>query len=154
MKGLSLTGDAPHSVSLHTISIANQLEVVFDDTISSAECLSRNRRDAATRSVVWDADTLVHSITDEEGSFLTSVEPIGIRDAAGQVHEVQDVQREEKLRALRIKVGLVDEATTVREKIAVARGEADSFDPHAFQSDNEALRKAVSPCWRSRTNDR
>lgn len=138
-----------HGVTLHTVSIANQLSTVFDNNVSAVECLRRNQRDASARSVVWDGQALVHAVTDEEGLSVRP-EPLGAQDASGTLHTFEAISSKSELNALRVKVGLLDEGLALQEKVLRARGEAEVLDPNAFEDENEALRRAVSshsPAW-------
>lgn len=120
------------------VSIAPLLEVPFDDTISADECLARNRLDAATRSVVWDAEKLVLDEIKDDGAHEKTVEPVGVRDAEGVVRSVEEVERWEGMGELRRKVGLEEE-----EGMVFAKGVAKGVGSRGKVSDNEALRKAV-----------
>lgn len=128
-----------HSVTLHTISIAHLLETEYDENITLAECLDRNQREASTRNVVWNAEDLVSSITDEDAK-IKPLDPVGILDDEGKLRSVEEVQRDESLKKIRLKVGLeVDE----EEQLVVSKGEADKAATSTNLSDNEALQQAV-----------
>lgn len=126
-------------VTLHTLSIAHLLDVEYDENISLDECLDRNQRDAATRNVVWDADDLVESVTDEDAKLKT-LEPVGIRDEQGRLRTIAEVEHDEKLKDVRLKVGLVVDE---KEQVVLPRGEADLAESSTVLSDNAALQKAV-----------
>ncbi|ORY58681.1 HORMA domain-domain-containing protein [Leucosporidium creatinivorum] len=129
-----------HGVTLHTISIAHLLETDYDENITLAECLDRNQREAATRNVVWDAEELVSSITDEDAKIKT-LDPVGILDDEGKLRTVEEVQRDEALKDIRLKVGLeVDE----EEQVVTSKGEADMAVKSTNLSDNEALQQALA----------
>lgn len=120
------------------LSIAPLLEVPFDTTISADECLARNRLDAATRSVVWDAEKLVADEIADDGMRDKVVGPFGVRDAEGVVRRVEEVERGEGLEELRRKVGLEEEV----ERVVFAKGVPRKAG-RGKGDDNEALRKAV-----------
>jgi hypothetical protein len=82
----------------------------------------------------------VSDITDEDAK-LKPVEPIGIRDDEGVVRTIEEVEKNEELRDLRLKIGMEEDE---EEMMVFAGGRADGLGPASNISDNEALRRAVS----------
>lgn len=132
--------DAAVSVSIHTVTIAHVLETSFDDTITKSEATERNQREAATRSVLWNAQTLVESVLDEDDAMKVP-QPVAVRDDRGHVVEIETVVHGEGFDELRKKVGIVADP----DKGVIARGLFDrQLVVDSNLSDNENLRRAVS----------
>ncbi|GJN88507.1 hypothetical protein Rhopal_001473-T1 [Rhodotorula paludigena] len=130
-----------HGVALHTVSIAHLLDTPFDEHITVDEALSRNRHDASSRAVVWNAESLVESATDEDAK-LKVVEPVAIRDRSGLLRTVEEVSEsaEADMAELRKVVGIEhgDEA------MILAKGELEETLCDSNLSDNAVLRRAIA----------
>ncbi|GAA5996305.1 uncharacterized protein JCM10292_007522 [Rhodotorula paludigena] len=130
-----------HGVALHTVSIAHLLDTPFDEHITVDEALSRNRHDASSRAVVWNAESLVESATDEDAK-LKVVEPVAIRDRGGLLRTVEEVSEsaEADMAELRKVVGIEhgDEA------MILAKGELEETLCNSNLSDNTVLRRAIA----------
>ncbi|BGP13935.1 hypothetical protein JCM10213_003851 [Rhodosporidiobolus nylandii] len=129
-----------HGVALHSVSIAHLLDVPYDENISLEEALSRNQRDAASRSVIWDADSLAKRVTDDDLKAV-SPEPLGVKDANGSLFSLEQLKatESEAMEKLRKQVGIeVDE-----EMFVQARGELEETLFESNLSDNENLRRAI-----------
>ncbi|GAA5904922.1 Hop1p [Sporobolomyces salmoneus] len=129
-----------HGVSIHTVTISHILETSFDDTITKAEATERNQREAAARPVLWDAETLVESVTDADDAMKVP-QPLGIKDERGQVVDIGTVIEGEEFVDLRKKVGIESDP----EKEVLAKGLANQqalIDSNL--SDNENLRHAIA----------
>lgn len=131
------------------VSIAPLLEVPYDENVSTDECLARNKLDASTRRVEWDANSLVaNSTVDTEGKQV-DITPLGIMDDNGVLRSVVEVEKSE-WKDLKGMVGIKSEDARKseeeeREKLIYARGERERLEKiKASQSDNEALLEAVS----------
>ncbi|GAA5835284.1 hypothetical protein JCM9279_004495 [Rhodotorula babjevae] len=130
-----------HGIALHSVSIAHLLDTPFDDRISLDEALKRNRFDAASRPVVWNAESLAMSATDADDK-LKVVEPVAVRDARGGLHTIQEVSEadDEVMEELRKKVGI-----EMREEAVIAgKGMADETLLDSNLSDNTVLRRAIA----------
>ena len=77
-------------MALHTVSIAHILDVTYDENVSPDEALARNKRDAETRPVVWDAEALVQTVTDEDAKVVEAA-PVGIKDLSGRFLPMETV---------------------------------------------------------------
>ncbi|GAA5843567.1 hypothetical protein JCM5353_007487 [Sporobolomyces roseus] len=136
-----------HGVALHTLSIAHVLQTSYDDTISKDEATTRNQEESRLRPVVWNAQTLVESVTDEDQSMILP-QPIGVKDFShseqqgGVVLDLQIVSDPERqdLTDLRKRVGL----EMSEEKAVLARGEMESQVLDSNLDDNEILRRAIA----------
>ncbi|GAA6027006.1 hypothetical protein JCM8097_006033 [Rhodosporidiobolus ruineniae] len=130
-----------HGVAIHSVSIAHLLDAAYDENLQLDECLARNKQDADTRSVVWDAEQLASSITDEDAKVV-SPEPVGVKDDDGVVVPLEEVKGGEdvEMEVLRKKVGLeYDEKALV-----LAREEMEETFLDSHLSDNENLRRAIT----------
>jgi hypothetical protein len=127
-------------VSIHTVTISHVLETSFDDTITKDEATERNQGEAAARSVVWDAQTLVESVTDADDAMKIP-QPLGVKNDQGQLVDIRTVVSKEEFVDLRKKVGI----ETDPEKGLLAKGllgHESLIDSNV--SENENLRRAVS----------
>ncbi|SGY40570.1 BQ5605_C003g02397 [Microbotryum silenes-dioicae] len=130
-----------HNLSCHYISIAHLLNTVFDDKITHEEALARNRRDAQSRNVEWDGESLALSITSAD-SNLKPMDPVGVRDNDGNILTVEEIcaRQDPQTKQLRLKVGLEGTGATV------IRTE-DHFEPSIQDSnisDSAALQKELN----------
>jgi hypothetical protein len=136
------TIDSGFSVSVHSVTIAHVLETSFDDTITKSEATKRNQREAASRQVVWNAQTLVESVTDADDAMKIP-QPLGVKDEQGHFVEMDTVIERQDLAQLRKKVGI---EVNPAEKAIVAKGLMEQPFVDSNLSDNENLRRAVSNC--------
>ncbi|GAA5978427.1 hypothetical protein JCM10908_004351 [Rhodotorula pacifica] len=130
-----------HGVALHYVSTADILDVAYDENVSLDEALARNKRDAETRPVVWDAESLAQAVTDEDAKRLEA-EPIGVKDLSGQfipIKTVMDGQGEE-MDKLKKRTGILPNPEAVFEP----QGRMDETIVDSNMSDNEALRRAIA----------
>ncbi|BGP22867.1 meiosis-specific protein HOP1 [Rhodotorula toruloides] len=130
-----------HGVALHSVSIAHVLDTSYDENISLDEALARNKRDAASRPVVWNAESLAERVTDEDDKLVVA-EPVAVKDSSGKVipFEVVSSAESEGMAHLRQKIGVeVNEDTLV-----VAKGHMEETLVDSNISDNEALRRAIA----------
>ncbi|KPV75942.1 uncharacterized protein RHOBADRAFT_52950 [Rhodotorula graminis WP1] len=130
-----------HGISLHSVSIAHVLDTPFDDRISLDQALERNRFDAASRPVVWNAESLAESATDADDK-LKVIEPVAVRDARGGLHTIQEVSEGDDvgMEELRKRVGI----EVGEEAVIGARGVADETVLDSNLSDNTVLRRAIA----------
>lgn len=128
------------SVALHTVSIAHILDVAYDENVSPDEALARNKRDAETRPVVWDAEALVQTVTDEDAKVVEAT-PVGVRDLSGRFLPMETIMEgeDEEMIQLKKRAGILPNPEAVFEP--QGRMEETIVDSH--MSDNEALRRAV-----------
>lgn len=131
------------------VSIAPLLEVPFDENVSTNECLARNKLDASTRRVEWDANSLVANSTIDSDGRQIDIAPLGIMDDNGVLRTIEEVEKSE-WKDLKGMVGIKSEdarkaAEEERDKLVFAKGERERIEKiKASQSDNEALLEAVS----------
>ncbi|GAA5960528.1 hypothetical protein JCM8115_003209 [Rhodotorula mucilaginosa] len=130
-----------HGVALHTVSIAHILDVTYDENVSPDEALARNKRDAETRPVVWDAEALVQTVTDEDAKVVEAA-PVGIKDLSGRFLPMETVMEgeDEEMIKLKKRAGILPNPEAVFEP--QGRMEETIVDSH--MSDNEALRRAIA----------
>ncbi|GAA5884224.1 hypothetical protein JCM16303_002415 [Sporobolomyces ruberrimus] len=128
-----------HGVSVHTVTISHVLETSFDDTITKAEATERNQREAASRQVVWNAQTLVESVTDADDAMKVP-EPLGVKDDQGRFVEIESVAQGEEFGELRKKVGLESD----EQRGVYAKGLMDQSLIDSNISDNENLCRAIA----------
>ncbi|GAA6054568.1 hypothetical protein JCM3770_006036 [Rhodotorula araucariae] len=130
-----------HGVALHSVSIAHVLDTPFDENIDVDDALARNRRDAASRPVVWNAESLVESATDDDAK-LRVVEPVAVRDLHGGLHTIEEVYEGEDgdMSELRKRVGI----EISDEAVVTARGMAEETICDSNLSDNTVLRRAIA----------
>ncbi|BGO97761.1 Meiosis-specific protein HOP1 [Rhodotorula toruloides] len=130
-----------HGVALHSVSIAHVLDTSYDENISLDEALARNKRDAASRPVVWNAESLAERVTDEDDKLVVA-EPVAVKDPSGKVipFELVSSAESEEMAQLRQKVGIeVNE-----DALVVAKGHMEETLVDSNISDNEALRRAIA----------
>lgn len=129
-------------MALQTVSIAHILDVTYDENVSPDEALARNKRDAETRPVVWDAEALVQTVTDEDAKVVEAA-PVGIKDLSGRFLPMETVMEgeDEEMIKLKKRAGILPNPEAVFEP--QGRMEETIVDSH--MSDNEALRRAVRP---------
>ncbi|GAA6016646.1 hypothetical protein JCM11491_006030 [Sporobolomyces phaffii] len=137
-----------HSVSVHTVTISHVLETSFDDTITKQEATERNQREASTRQVVWDAQTLVESVTDTDDAMKVP-RPLGVVSDDGHFFDIETVSARRDLVELGKKVGLG--AVDTEENGVRTKGLAALDEPlvDSNLSDNENLRRAIAATSRS-----
>ncbi|GAA5862196.1 hypothetical protein JCM3774_004818 [Rhodotorula dairenensis] len=130
-----------HGVALHTVSIAHVLDVMYDENVSLDEALARNRHDAETRPVVWDAESLVQAVTDDDAKVV-EVAPVGIRDLAGRFLPIETVLRDEGEEMIQVKkrAGILPNP----EAVFAPQGRMEETIVDSHMSDNEALRRAIA----------
>ncbi|KWU44924.1 DNA-binding protein [Rhodotorula sp. JG-1b] len=130
-----------HGVALHTVSIAHILDVAYDENVSPDEALARNKRDAETRHVVWDAEALVQTVTDEDAKVVEAT-PVGVRDLSGRFLPMETIMEgeDEEMIKLKKRAGILPNPEAVFEP--QGRMEETIVDSH--MSDNEALRRAIA----------
>ncbi|BGP46103.1 hypothetical protein JCM10450v2_001943 [Rhodotorula kratochvilovae] len=130
-----------HGVALHSVSIAHVLDTPFDEHINLDEALARNRLDAASRPVVWNAESLAESATDDDAK-LKVVEPLAVRDPHGGLHSIEEVCEgaDEEMAELRKRVGIEQS----EEAVVTARGLAEETLCDTNLSDNTVLRRAIA----------
>ncbi|GAA5935245.1 hypothetical protein JCM1841_002863 [Sporobolomyces salmonicolor] len=128
-----------HGVALHSVSIAHLLETSYDDTITKEEATERNRLEATTRNVVWDAESLAEAFTGDDAELQTP-EPIGVKDRQGHMLPLDLVKEEEELGDLRRMVGI----ERSDEIVVRARGEMEKTLLDSNLPDNDILRRAIA----------
>ncbi|GAA5859210.1 hypothetical protein JCM1840_003801 [Sporobolomyces johnsonii] len=128
-----------HGVALHSVSIAHILETSYDDTIPNEEATERNRLEASTRNVVWDAETLAETFAGDNAE-RQSPQPIGIKDRQGNMLPLELVKEDEELGDLRRMVGIEESD----ENVLRARGEMEETLLDSNLSDNVMLRRALA----------
>ncbi|BGP38010.1 hypothetical protein JCM10449v2_001937 [Rhodotorula kratochvilovae] len=130
-----------HGVALHSVSIAHVLDTPFDEHINLDEALARNRLDAASRPVVWNAESLAESATDDDAK-LKVVEPLAVRDPHGGLHSIEEVCEgaDGEMAELRKRVGIEQS----EEAVVTARGLAEETICDTNLSDNTVLRRAIA----------
>ncbi|GAA6016341.1 hypothetical protein JCM8202_005573 [Rhodotorula sphaerocarpa] len=130
-----------HGVALHSMSIAHILDVAFDENVSLEEALVRNKRDAQTRPVIWDAELLAQSVTDEDLAVVTAV-PVGVKDVSGRFLPMQTIleAEDEGIEKVRKRIGVVPNP----EAVFVPQGRLEETLVDSHMSDNEALRRAIA----------
>ncbi|GAA6026919.1 hypothetical protein JCM8097_005961 [Rhodosporidiobolus ruineniae] len=134
-----------HGVAIHSVSIAHLLDAAYDENLQLDECLTRNKQDAGTRSVVWDAEQLAPSITDEDAKVV-SPEPVGVKDDDGVVVPLEQVKGSEdvEMEVLRTKVGLeYDEKALV---LAREEMEETFLDSHLSTRTSRTMRASAGLC--------
>ncbi|GAA6000946.1 hypothetical protein JCM10207_007337 [Rhodosporidiobolus poonsookiae] len=129
-----------HGVALHTVSIAHLLDVPYDESLSRDEAVARNQQDATTRAVVWDAESLASTVTDEDAK-LVSPKPVAIKDKQGAFLSPEHVltSQSSSTEALRQMVGM-----EMDTEVFVAKGELEETLVESHVSDNENLRRAIA----------
>lgn len=139
---LALTMYASRSVALHSVSIAHVLDTSYDENISLDEALVRNKRDAASRPVVWNAESLAERVTDEDDKLVVA-EPVAVKDPSGKIipFELVSSAESEEMAHLRQKIGIEFN----EDALVVAKGHMEETLVDSNISDNEALRRAVRP---------
>lgn len=122
---------------------------------TSTSLLRANQASSSERSVLYDAERLLTLGAYDEQGQAQPIEPIGIRDTAGNVLSFEEVicdfeRGEEELAR---KVGLVRvEVTEEVEKeeqaqgVVFAKDHPDLTKTALRLADNEAIRRAVRPC--------
>lgn len=126
------------------MSIAHILDVAFDENVSLEEALVRNKRDAQTRPVIWDAELLAQSVTDEDLAVVTAV-PVGVKDVSGRFLPMQTIleAEDEGIEKVRKRIGVVPNP----EAVFVPQGRLEETLVDSHMSDNEALRRAVRDAY-------
>ncbi|BGP31686.1 hypothetical protein JCM10296v2_003460 [Rhodotorula toruloides] len=140
----SLTSDTSRSVALHSVSIAHVLDTSYDENISLDEALARNKRDAASRPVVWNAESLAERVTDEDDKLVVA-EPVAVKDPSGRVIPIELVSSAEsrEMAQLRQKVGIeVNEDALVVAKGHMEEKLVEETPVDSNISEIKALRRA------------
>ncbi|GAA5888062.1 hypothetical protein JCM6882_000268 [Rhodosporidiobolus microsporus] len=130
-----------HGVAVHSVSVAHLLDTAYDETLSKDAALLRNRQDASSRPVIWDAETLTGSATDQDARIVIP-EPVAIKNEEGELFTLEAVKTgmDDEMGELRKKVGLEYDASAVKE----AKGEVEESFLDSHLSDNENLRMAIA----------
>uniref|UniRef100_A0A0K3CDI1 FGENESH: predicted gene_2.271 protein n=1 Tax=Rhodotorula toruloides TaxID=5286 RepID=A0A0K3CDI1_RHOTO len=132
-----------HGVALHSVSIAHVLDTSYDENISLDEALARNKRDAASRPVVWNAESLAERVTDQDGKLVVA-EPVAVKDPSGWVIPFEPVSSAEskEMAQLRQKVGIkVNEDALVVAKGHMEEKLVEESPVDSNISENKALRR-------------
>ncbi|BGP28830.1 hypothetical protein JCM10296v2_000566 [Rhodotorula toruloides] len=130
-----------HGVALHSVSIAHVFDTSYDENISLNEALARNKRDAASRPVFWNAESLAERVTDEDDKLVVA-EPVAVKDPSGKIIPFELVSSAEsaEMAHLRQKIGIeVNEVALV-----VAKGHMEETLVDSDVSDDEGFRRAIA----------
>lgn len=141
-----------HGVSLTMVSVAPNLEVLYNENASLADCLAQNQADAAGRNVLWDPQDLTTNGNMDEYGAAKPLVPTGILVGEDRVLlSVQDVlegaRDEDELMGVARQVGLVVESPPQPERVVVAKSQQikdKGKKSQVAESDNDLLRQAVS----------
>lgn len=113
------------------------LEAFGDESISAKDALERNKTDAQSRLVQWDANSLVTTSVNDEDDKRKEVKPVGVWDGEGKLINMEDVGDGDSYRNLREAIGMeekVDEEAVlpqpevgkVRLVVKEGRGKVDN----------------------------
>lgn len=116
--------------------------MAYDENVSLDEALARNRHDAETRPVVWDAEALVQAVTDDDAKVVEAA-PVGIKDLTGRFLPIETVlgASGDEMARVQKRAGILPNP----EAVFAPQGRLEETIVDSHMSDNEALRRAVRP---------